>query len=125
MTNEKKIADLMKKLGCSREEALDILSYDDDVSKGKSTEYDLTAEQQAVVTKMTRADSEVGKRKSTRKPNELKEAIVRELSEFLADDALGQLYEDVTISNKNRQITFVVNGKRFELNLVEKREPKN
>lgn len=122
--DEKRIAYLMKTLDITREEALELEGYDADVTAGKKTEYDLTAEQQAVVSEMTRADAEVGKRKSTRKPNELKEAIVREIAEFLSEDALGQMYEAVVVANANRTITFSVGDKRFELNLIEKRPPK-
>lgn len=122
--DEKRIAYLMKTLDITGEEALELEGYDADVTAGKKTEYDLTAEQQAVVSEMTRADAEVGKRKGTRKPNELKEAIVREIAEFLSEDALGQMYEAVAIANANRTITFSVGDKRFELNLIEKRPPK-
>ena len=122
--DEKRIAYLMKTLDITREEALELEGYDADVTAGKKTEYDLTAEQQAVVSEMTRADAEVGKRKGTRKPNELKEAIVREIAEFLSEDALGQMYEAVVVANTNRTITFSVGDKRFELNLIEKRPPK-
>lgn len=122
--DEKRIAMLMKTLDLTREEAIELEGYDADVTAGRKTEYDLTAEQQAVVSEMTRSDVEVGKRKGTRKPNELKEAIVREIAEFLTEDALGQAYEDVIISNANRTITFAVGEKRFELNLIEKRPPK-
>lgn len=122
--DEKRIAYLMKTLDISREEALELEGYDEAVTKGEKTEYDLTAEQQKVVSEMTRADGEVGKRKSTRKPNELKEAIIREIAEFLREDAQGQLYDDVAIANANRTITFTVGEKRFELNLIEKRAPK-
>jgi len=122
--DEKRIAMLMKTLDITREEALELEGYDADVTAGKKTEFDLTAEQQAVVSEMTRADVEVGKRKSTRKPNELKEAIVREIAEFLSEDALGQMYEAVQIANANRTITFAVGDKQFELNLIEKRKPK-
>ena len=122
--DEKRIAYLMKTLDITREEALELEGYDADVTAGKKTEDDLTAEQQAVVSEMTRADAEVGKRKGTRKPNELKEAIVREIAEFLSEDALGQMYEAVLVANANRTITFSVGDKRFELNLIEKRPPK-
>lgn len=122
--DEKRIAYLMKTLDISRDEALELEGYDADVTAGKKTEYDLSAEQQKVVSEMTRADSEVGKRKNNRKPNELKEGIVREIAEFLAEDALGQAYESVEIANPNRTIVFKVGDKRFELNLIEKRAPK-
>lgn len=122
--DEKRIEFLMKTLDITREEALELEGYDEAVKKNEKTAYDLTPEQQKVVSEMTRADTEVGKRKSTRKPNELKEAIVREIAEFLTEDALGQMYEAVEIANVNRTITFSVGEKRFELNLIEKRAPK-
>lgn len=117
--DENRIQFLMKSLDLTREEAIQLESDDEN-----NVSVDLTPEQQKVVSEMTRADTEVGKRKGTRKPNELKEAIVRELAEFLAEDALGQAYEDVAIANANRTITFAIGEKKFELNLIEKRTPK-
>ena len=124
--DEKRIAELMKQLGCSRKEAEDIILYDEEVEDGKSTEYDLTPEQEANVKEMNRkVDHKKGANaKRERKPNELKEAIVAELADLLMNEAQGQVYEDVSIANKNRMIAFAVNGKRFELTLVEKRPPK-
>jgi len=125
--NERTIQDYMKRNKCSREEAIELIEYDAAIESGEETEYDLSAEQEATVRKMMRkvdhAKSE-GKVKRERKPNELKEAIVAELAEFLREEAQGQVYEEVEISNKNRQVAFTVNGKRFELTLVEKRPPK-
>ena len=127
MVDEKRIAMLMKKLDITREEALELEGYDADVNKGKKTQYDLTPEQEKVAKKMTHV-TEYAKSASVkreRKPNELKEAIVAELADYLAEEAQGQVYEDVTVTNKSRMIAFSVNGKRFELALVEKREPKD
>jgi len=127
MVDEKRIAMLMKKLDITREEALELEGYDADVNKGKKTQYDLTPEQEKVAKKMTHV-TEYAKSASVkreRKPNELKEAIVAELANYLTEEAQGQVYEDVTITNKSRMIAFSVNGKRFELALVEKREPKD
>ena len=127
MVDEKRIAMLMKKLDITREEALELEGYDADVNKGKKTQYDLTPEQEKVAKKMTHV-TEYAKSASVkreRKPNELKEAIVAELANYLAEEAQGQVYEDVIITNKSRMIAFSVNGKRFELALVEKREPKD
>lgn len=127
MVDEKRIAMLMKKLDITHEEALELEGYDADVNKGKKTQYDLTPEQEKVAKKMTHV-TEYAKSASVkreRKPNELKEAIVAELANYLAEEAQGQVYEDVTVTNKSRMIAFSVNGKRFELALVEKREPKD
>ena len=123
--NEKRIAELMKQLGCSRKEAEDIILYDEEVEDGKATEYDLTPEQQANVKEMARKVEHKKGKKRERKPNELKEAIVAELADFLAEDAQGQVYENVVITNVNRMVSFEVNGKHFELTLVEKRPAKS
>ena len=125
--NEKNIADYMKRNKCSREEAIELINYDNAIESGEDTEYDLTAEQEANVKAMTRKVEHAkqdGKVKRERKPNELKEAIIAELTEFLSEDAQGQAYEDVEITNKSRMIAFAVNGKHFELTLIEKRPPK-
>lgn len=125
--NEKTIADYMKRNKCDREEAIDLIKYDIAVESGEDTEYDLTAEQEANVKEMTRkvehAKQDKGVKRE-RKPNELKEAIIAELAEFLREDAQGQAYEEVEITNVSRMISFSVNDKRFELTLVEKRPPK-
>lgn len=126
--NEKTIADYMKRNKCDRDEAIDLIKYDIAIESGEETEYDLTAEQEANVKEMTRKveHSKQGKGvKRERKPNELKEAIVAEIAEFLREDALGQAYEDVEITNVSRMVAFKVNDKRFELTLIEKRPPKS
>ena len=125
--NERTIADYMKRNKCDREEAIDLIKYDIAVEDGEDTEYDLTAEQEANVREMTRKVEHAkqdGKVKRERKPNELKEAIVAEIAEFLREDAQGQAYEDVEITNKSRMIAFAVGDKHFEPTLVEKRPPK-
>ena len=125
--NERTIADYMKRNKCGREEAIDLIKYDIAIESDEETEYDLTPEQQETVKKMMRqtdhAKSE-GKVKRERKPNELKEAIIAELAEFLREDAQGQVYEEVEVTNKSRMIAFAVGDKRFELTLIEKRPPK-
>lgn len=125
--NDKNIADYMKRNKCSREEAIELINYDNAIESGEGAEYDLTAEQEANVKAMTRKVEHAkqdGKVKRERKPNELKEAIIAELAEFLSEDAQGQAYEDVEITNKSRMIAFSVNDKHFELTLIEKRPPK-
>lgn len=125
--NERTIAEYMRVNKCDRDEAIDLIKYDIAVESDEATEYDLTAEQAENVKKMMRkvdhAKTE-GKVKRERKPNELKEAIVAEIAEFLREDAQGQAYEDVEVTNKSRMIAFAVGNKHFELTLVEKRPPK-
>ena len=126
--NEKTIADYMKRNKCDRDEAIELIKYDIAVESDEETEYDLTEEQTANVKEMMRKTEhakQVGKKvKRERKPNELKEAIIAEVAEFFREDALGQAYADVEITNVSRQIAFSVGDKKFELTLVEKRPPK-
>lgn len=132
MVDEKRIAFLMKTLGISREEALDLESYDEDVNKNRKTQYDLTAEQQKNVAEMNRKrdHKKSGPRKVERKPNELKEALVIALADFLENECEFTLNEEliycdaVEITNKNRMIHFKVGEKEFDLQLIEKRPPK-
>ena len=53
-----------------------------------------------------------------RKENPTKAGIIEYLSECLKD------YDNVVISNKERQITFSTAGENYELTLVQKRKPK-
>lgn len=130
--DEERIAFLMKKLGITREEAIELEGYDDDVKKNRKTQYDLTPEQIKNVQDMTRHcdHKKSGPRTIERKPNELKEAIVACLADFLENECEFILKDvltycgDVEITNKNRMIHFSAGGKEFDLQLIEKRTPK-
>ena len=130
--DEERIAFLMKKLGITREEAIEREGYDEDVKKNRKTQYDLTPEQIKNVQDMTRHcdHKKSGPRTIERKPNELKEAIVACLADFLENECEFILKDvltycgDVEITNKNRMIHFSAGGKEFDLQLIEKRTPK-
>ena len=117
---------IMDILRVSAQEADEILAYDKLVEQGKPTPYDFTKEQEKATRKYRQADRkrpnyQVQQRE--RKPNELKELIISTLATFLGENS-GFSSENVEITNKNRMIAFSSGGKRFELTLVEKREPK-
>lgn len=131
--NEKTILDYMKRNKCSREEAIDLIKYDCDVEDDVDTEYDLTDEQKKVVQEMNRKidHKKHGEVKRERKPNELKEALVTALADYLENvceiniGEKGLIYcGDVEITNKNRMIHFSCNDKEFDLQLIEKRAKK-
>lgn len=126
MHTDSEIMNIMNKLHISKAEALEVLAYDDDVATNKATQYDLSPEQKAVVQKLMRQTDhkKIGEIKRKRKPNEIKESIIAELADFLKEDAQDQAYEDVIITNPNRMIHFKVNDKEFDLQLIEKRPPK-
>ena len=130
--NERTIAEYMKVNKCSREEAIDLIKYDCDVEDGKETEYDLTEEQKKVVQDMNRKidHKKHGTVKRERKPNELKEALVAALADYLENACEFELNGettycgDVEITNKNRMIHFTSGDKEFDLQLIEKRAKK-
>lgn len=124
--NEATIKDYMKRNKCSREDAIDLIKYDIAVESDLPTEYDLTEEQKQVVIDLNRKKDhkKSGPRVVDRKPNELKIAIMAELAEFLREDAQGQAYEDVELTNISRMMHFRVGEKEFDLQLIEKRAPK-
>ena len=132
MIDEARIAFLMKQLGISREEAIDLENYDEDVNKNRKTEHDLTPEQIKNVQEMNRKiqHKKYGSVHRERKPNEVKEALVIALADFLENECEFLLQEELTycdsveVTNKNRMIHFKVNDKEFDLQLIEKRPPK-
>ena len=116
---------LMRTLGCTEEEALDIIASDKAIDQGKRVEFDLDPEREKMAKKMANA----GTKKPTvykfdtkdkkRKENPTKAGIIQYLFECLTD------YDNVVISNKERQITFSTGGENYELTLVQKRAKKS
>ena len=53
----------------------------------------------------------------TRKPNDTKRAIIDQLA-----DCLVQTYGEVEITNPERQLRFEIDGKTYEVTLVQKRK---
>ena len=103
--------------------------YDKQVEKGEKIEYDLTAEQAKVAKDMGKGAHTFEKREKkprVRKANEDK----REIIQTVADNLRRVCGEDcelptaITISNIERQIDFEYHGKRFSLQLIEHRPPK-
>jgi len=125
--NEATIADYMKRNKCNREDAIDLIKYDIAIENGEKTEYDLTEEQRQNVMALNRKidHAKTGKRTVERKPNELKVAIMAELAQFLREDAMGQDYEDVELTNISRMLHFRIDNKEFDLQLIENRPKKN
>lgn len=115
-------------LHVSSEEADDILAYDYAVDHDEKTEYDLPPDKLKEARKFahtgTRKTPTVYKfTKRERKPNATKAGIIDELYKFLSENSEFST-EDVTILNKERQISFKIGEDTFELTLVQKRKPK-
>lgn len=117
---------IMRVLEVSEKEAEEILAYDNAVDSGMKTQYDLTKEQEKETRKYRQADrkrTSYNFSKRERKPNATKGGLIQELYKFLCENSEFST-ENVTITNKERQIAFQIGENKFELTLVQKRNPK-
>lgn len=120
------VENLMKALGVSKEEALQIIADDNDIDQGKPKEFDLTKEQEknAKHYRQTHQKKKSGKPvKRERKPNVYKVDLIAYLAECLQD------YSDadfVQIANKEREIVFKNSQNvEFSVTLVQHRAKKS
>lgn len=117
---------IMRVLEVSEKEAEEILAYDNAVDSGMKTQYDLTKEQEKETRKYRQADrkrTSYNFSKRERKPNATKGGLIQELYKFLCENSEFST-KNVTITNKERQIAFQIGENKFELTLVQKRNPK-
>ena len=125
--DERKKVALMR-LGMSEKAALDVIDADHEIDRGIRQEFDLDEETEKMAKKYANATT---KKKPTvyeftkreRKANPTKASIISELAKFL-EEASENATEDVTITNKERQIAFTIGEDKYELTLVQKRKPK-
>ena len=120
---------IMKALGVSEQEALEIIEFDKAVDRGERTEYDLDPEKEKEAKKMAnvknhRTTGVYNLNKRERKANPTKASIIAEIAQFLAENSENAC-ENVNITNKERQIAFRIGENDYELTLVQKRKPKN
>lgn len=126
--DEKQVDKLVKALGITEEEAVDIIQSDYAIDHGERVYFDLSKEEEKKANQwakvkehtITVKDNKQGK---TKKPNEQKELIISTLAEFLKENN-EILLENVEILNKNRLIHFKMGAKEYDLTLIEKRKPK-
>ena len=126
---EKRVNELMTALDCSEAEAIDIIETDKIIDKGGRTQYDLSPEDEKAALKMSavnerKAKNPDNKRGKVRAENPTKAGIINEIAEILTDSS-NFSYENVKITNKERQIAFSIGENDFELTLVQKRKKKN
>ena len=113
---EEKILNMMKLLGISREEAIEVIKCDEDIDHDKKMDFDLTPEQEKNAKKMRatgqRAVDAYGKvRTRERKADEDKRFLINAIAECLKSMAVDNL--DVT--NIEREINFEYNNRRFKI----------
>lgn len=118
---------LIRILGCTDEEADDIIKTDKIIDQGGRTPYDLSKEKEKEAKKManvkTKTIYKLDARGKTKKENPIKGNFIALLANFLEkNDEIG--CENVKITNKERQIAFSIGENDFELTLVQKRKKK-
>lgn len=120
---EKQIAQMMKALSISREEALELLADDDDIDHDIKKDYDLTAEQQKNAKIYQKSGNYTRKVevKRERKPDEEKREIIARIEEMLKKFAE---YENVSVKNIEKEVCFSLNGADFSISLTKHRPPK-
>lgn len=102
----------LMKLGMSEAEAKQVLADDKRIDRGEDL-FPLSTEQKQAEKKMRQADRAPTVYKFTtreRKPNEPKREIISVL-----DDALCDIADEVTVTNIERQIDFVMDGVRYRI----------
>lgn len=126
--DEIKKVNLMR-LGMTEMEALDVIDCDHEIDRGVAQAFDLDPEREKMAKKFANATT---KKKPVaynftqreRKSNPTKAGIIAELAKFLTEQSENAC-EDVEILNKERQIGFTIGDQKYELTLVQKRQPKS
>lgn len=119
--DEKRIAQLMKSLDCSREEAIQVIMDDDAIDHGEKL-FELSAEQKKAAKKMTNSDThkKSGTVKRERKPDEEKQEIIAQIADFLSKIEGF----DVEIIKNEREISLLVGENDYSITLTKHRPPK-
>ena len=120
---------IMRILKVSEEEADEILEYDKRIDRGERVEYDLSPELEKMAKKFANVTTHKKPIKLDTKPREKKTDDVKV---GLIDSIFAHLNgnkdikcENVTITNKSKTISFILNGETYEIDLKRKRTPKN
>jgi hypothetical protein len=110
---EEKIQKLMKSLGISREEALELMEEDKRIDRGEKL-YELDPELEKGAKKARQADRKKTEVKRERKPKPEKEEICSVMMDGLRE--LG--VEEFEILNKEREFVFHHNGTKYKVTLA-------
>lgn len=115
---------IMGILGCTEQEAQDVIATDKKIDKGEKL-FPLNPEEEKASKKARRAPTvynfDTSKRKKVE--NLVKRDLIQQLSQFL--NSLNEVITNIQVVNPERIISFNVQGDTYEFTLVQKRKPKN
>lgn len=127
MTKEQQIENYMKSLQISRAEAEQL--YEDDKEDFIGEEGEEMTKKAKEVRRYEKADKPKSKKKREVKLDEMKIEIIKFLENamdgrhrWIEEDKWD--FENVIVKNPQKEITFVVNGCEYSLNLIKHRLPK-
>lgn len=121
-----KVDNLVDKLECSIDEAVDILDADKAIDRNQKVDFDLSPEEHKQAMKLANVKEHTVKKSNVyrpRKPNEIKGAIIAGLSKYLTETADFEVIDE-EVTNKERTIMFTSGGNRYELTLIQKEHQK-
>lgn len=127
MTKEQQIENYMKSLQISRAEAEQL--YEDDKEDFIGEEGEEMTKKAKEVRRYEKADKPKSKKKREVKLDEMKIEIIKFLENAMDSrhrwiDENEWDFENVIVKNPQKEITFVVNGCEYSLNLIKHRPPK-
>lgn len=132
MATETQVHKLMRILGISEEEALQVIADDKAIDRGERMSFDLPIELEKEAKKLANVTERKRKAptvynfdtsKKKRKENPTKSGIISEIAKFLEEKSENAC-ENVKITNAERQISFTIGENSYEFTLVQKRKPK-
>jgi hypothetical protein len=116
----------MATLKCSREEAIDLIECDDEIDKGNTDLFALTAEQKKIVRAVTKADKNPNAKRTVKRERKIdddKKHIFDILRIPLEGYQLNGEIENLTCKNE-AEISFTYNGNEYTVKLTKHRPKK-
>ena len=116
----------MATLKCTREEAIDLIECDDEIDRGNTELFALTAEQKKIVRAVTKADKNPNAKRTVkreRKIDEDKKHIFDILRIPLEGYQLNGKIDNLTCKNE-AEISFSYNGAEYTVKLTKHRSKK-
>jgi len=122
--NDKQAVQIMKALGCSYEEACQIIKDDEAIEKGEKL-FEQTAEQKKATKQMASAGGGKHKEKTKRerKPDADKATLIKAIDEGLRKAGVPFIGSDLTQQN-TADLSFEFNGNSYTVKLIKHRKPK-
>lgn len=117
-----KVDNIVDKLECSIEEAVDILDADKAIDRNEKVDFDLSPEEHKKAMKLANVREHTMTTKTTRtkKIDDEKKTVIAGIAEFLGQCDVN--CENISISNVDREIKFTVGANKYTITLIKNRK---